>query len=986
ATGSYANTATISGNETDPTPGNNTSTSTPVPVPQANLGVTKVASNNTPAVGSNITFTITASNAGPSNATGVVINDVLPAGYTFVSSTPSVGTYNSGTGVWTIGNLANGANATLTITVTVNATGSYANTATISGNETDPTPGNNTSTSTPVPVNNAPVANDDAYTIAINTTLNNNASTNDVLITAGNPHTYTLVSGGTATVNGTLVLNTDGTFSYTPNTGFTGVVTFTYQVCNQVGQCDDATVSITILPPPVANNDTNTTALNTPVNGGVSGNDVLPAGGTYTFTVTTPPNPAQGTVTMNSDGTYTFTPATGFTGTATFTYQVCNQVGQCDDATVSITVLPPPVANDDTNTTALNTPVNGGVSGNDVLPAGGTYTFTVTTPPNPAQGTVTMNSDGTYTFTPATGFTGTATFTYQVCNQVGQCDDATVSITILPPPVANDDTNTTALNTPVNGGVSGNDILPAGGTYTFTVTTPPNPAQGTVTMNSDGTYTFTPATGFTGTATFTYQVCNQVGQCDDATVSITIPANPTAVDDSAVTPMNTPVNGNVGTNDNLPTGFTYTFSLVNGGTAASNGTLVLNPDGTYTYTPNTGFTGVVSFTYQVCNQVSVCSTAVVTITVLPAPTANNDTNGTALNTPVSGGVSGNDVLPAGGTYTFTVTTPPNPTQGTVVMNSDGTYTFTPATGFVGTATFTYQVCNQFGQCSTATVTITIGQPPVAVNDTYNTGSGVAVNGNVGTNDQNPSGGTTTFTLVSGGTATQNGTLVLNPDGTFTYTPNNGFVGTVTFVYQICNPTGCSQATVTINVAPLVVAVDDNYTIAVNNPITDSLSVNDILPAGSIPVFSLVSGGTAADNGTLVVNTNGTFTFTPNNGFVGTVTFTYQVCNQFGQCSTATVTITIIEPTVIIPEGFSPNNDGTNDFFIIKGRNGRPLVLKIYNRWGNLVYENNNYEDNWNGLSNVGIRIGEQLPDGTYFYTAEFKDNGERYARYLTIKR
>ncbi|MDW8295757.1 MAG: Ig-like domain-containing protein, partial [Raineya sp.] len=495
-----------------------------------------------------------------------------------------------------------------------------------------------------------------------------------------------------------------------------------------------------------------------------------------------------------------------------------------------------------------------------------------------------------------------------------------------------------------------------------------------------------PNPGFTGTDTFTYQVCNQVGQCSSATVTITVPANPVAVNDTAVTPVNTPVSGNLGSNDNLPPGFTYTFSLVNGGTAAANGTLVVNPDGTYTFTPNPGFTGTVSFTYQVCNQAGVCSQATATITVLPPPVAVNDNIGTAPNTPVSGNASTNDNLPPGGSYTYTVTTPP--ANGTVTMNPDGTFTYTPNPGFVGTDTFTYTVCNNLvpPQCSTATITVTVGQPPVAVNDEYNTGANTPVSGNVGTNDQNPSGGTTTFTLVSGGTAAQNGTLVFNPDGTFTFTPNPGFVGTVTFTYQICNPVGCSQATVTINVAPPVQAVDDNYETTPGNPVSGNLGANDIVPPGQTPTFSLVNGGTAAQNGTLVVNPDGTFTFTPNPGFVGTVSFTYQVCNQFGQCSVATVTITVIDPVVQFPEGFSPNNDGINDTFVIKGRNGRPVTLRIYNRWGNLVYENLNYQDDWNGTSNTGIRIGEILPDGTYFYTAEFKDTGERYARYLTIQR
>ncbi|WP_157477099.1 DUF11 domain-containing protein, partial [Lysobacter sp. Root690] len=81
-------------------------------------------------VGTNVTFTVTVSNNGPSAAAGVNVNDQLPAGYTLVSATPSVGTYNAGTGVWAVGALASGANATLQIVATVLPTGPYANTAT----------------------------------------------------------------------------------------------------------------------------------------------------------------------------------------------------------------------------------------------------------------------------------------------------------------------------------------------------------------------------------------------------------------------------------------------------------------------------------------------------------------------------------------------------------------------------------------------------------------------------------------------------------------------------------------------------------------------------------------------------------------------------------------------------------------------------------------------------------------------------------------
>ena len=119
------------------------------------LSVVKTISNSTPTVGSNVTFTLTATNNGPDTATLVVINDVLPSGYTLVSTTPSAGTWS--TPNWAIGSLSNGASKTLTIVARVNPTGLYTNTATISGAEIDPVSSNNTSTITPAPKCVAPV-------------------------------------------------------------------------------------------------------------------------------------------------------------------------------------------------------------------------------------------------------------------------------------------------------------------------------------------------------------------------------------------------------------------------------------------------------------------------------------------------------------------------------------------------------------------------------------------------------------------------------------------------------------------------------------------------------------------------------------------------------------------------------------------------------------------------------------------------------------
>lgn len=117
------------------------------------LSITKTISNSSPDFGSNVTFTITATNNGLSPATGVSVTDLLPSGYTFVSATPSTGSYVSSTGIWTIGAMANSAIATLTIVATVKSSGTYTNVATITGTENDPLLTNNTASAMPVPVN-----------------------------------------------------------------------------------------------------------------------------------------------------------------------------------------------------------------------------------------------------------------------------------------------------------------------------------------------------------------------------------------------------------------------------------------------------------------------------------------------------------------------------------------------------------------------------------------------------------------------------------------------------------------------------------------------------------------------------------------------------------------------------------------------------------------------------------------------------------------
>ena len=115
------------------------------------LSVVKTASSMTPVIGTNVTFTIVASNTG-GTATNVSVTDILQNGYTYVSSTVTAGTFDPLTGIWTIGTLLDSTNETLTIIALVNTSGNYDNTAVVSGDQADGFPANNSSTVTPTPI------------------------------------------------------------------------------------------------------------------------------------------------------------------------------------------------------------------------------------------------------------------------------------------------------------------------------------------------------------------------------------------------------------------------------------------------------------------------------------------------------------------------------------------------------------------------------------------------------------------------------------------------------------------------------------------------------------------------------------------------------------------------------------------------------------------------------------------------------------------
>jgi Ca2+-binding RTX toxin-like protein len=585
---------------------------------------------------------------------------------------------------------------------------------------------------------------------------------------------------------------------------------------------------------PDAVNDSAATNEDTAVIVDVLGNDTDPDGDPLTVTEATSPD---GQVTINGDGTLTFTPDENFNGDTTITYSISDGNGGTDTATVNVHVTPvndDPVAVDDIETTDEDVPVTIDLIGNDTDVDGDPLTIgTVTVPAD--QGTVVDNGDGTVTFTPADNFNGPATITYTVVDGQGGEDtgEAVVNVGALNDgPTANDDADVTDEDTPVTVDLIDNDTDEEGDPLTVTGATVPAD-QGTLVDNGDGTVTFTPADNFNGTATISYSITDGNGGTDSATHTIEVaPVNddPVAVDDLETTDEDTPVTIDLIGNDTDVDGDSLTIGTVT--VPADQGEVVDNGDGTVTFTPADNFNGPATITYTVVDGQGGEDTgeAVVSVgAVNDGPVANDDSDTTDEDTPVTVDLIGNDTDDDGDPLTV-ISATVDPAQGTLVDNGDGTVTFTPADNFNGDATISYEISDGNGGTDTAehTVTVTpVNDGPDAVNDD----AGEVVVGNTITinplvNDTDPEDDT--LTIVGATVPALQGTVTFTDDQ-IEFTPTPDFEGEATITYTIEDPDGGSDtAEITVFVRDGIVSgtetgelIDDNYTGDPGNDMVDS---------------------------------------------------------------------------------------------------------------------------------------------------------------------
>ncbi|MGR6503960.1 Ig-like domain-containing protein [Shewanella sp. Koi 1] len=436
------------------------------------------------------------------------------------------------------------------------------------------------------------------------------------------------------------------------------------------------------------------------------------------------------------------------------------------------------------------------------------------------------------------------------------------------------------------------------------------------------------------------------------------------VNDSITVDEDTVASGNVLDNDSdadnvlSVVGFNINGTDFAAGTVVTleGGSFILNADGSYSFTPNENWNGQVPvITYTT----DTGSTATLTINVTPVDDPSvlaNDTNTVAEDTVATGNVLDNDtdVDSSLSVVSFTVSgstfaagTTVALEGGSLLLNADGSYSFTPNENWNGQVPVITYTTNT-GSTATLTINVTpVDDPSVLANDTNTVDEDTVATGNVLDNDTDVDSSLSVVSFtVSGSTfaagttvALEGGSLVLNADGSYSFTPNENWNGQVPVITYTTN-TG-STATLTINVTPVddpSVLANDTNTVAEDTVATGNVLDNDTDVDSSLSVVSFtVSGSTfaagttvALEGGSLVLNADGSYSFTPNadwNGQVPVITYT----TNTGSTATLTINVTPVAdgaPSVTITtdtndDGFISNAElgGATDVSVTIGLDG-----------------------------------------------------------------
>lgn len=745
-------------------------------------------------------------------------------------------------------------------------------------------------------VNDALNAVNDNFIMSEDGVLNGSVASNDS-DPENDPLSYNLI---VAPLSGVLTLNVNGTFNYVPVANFFGTVNASIQVCDGPSSCEVTVLTLTINAvndSPVANVDLINSNEDQTATGNVSLNDSDIDSSPLTYTILI--SPSSGNLVMQQNGAYVYTPLPNFFGVVSATYQVCDPQGACVTSTLTITinsVNDAPVANDQTFVINEESTLNANVSANDSDIENGVLTYSLLQ--NVSSGLLVFNSNGSFAFTPANNFFGTVSFVYQACDAGGLCDNATTTITVTnvnDGPIASNDSFTVLEDGIVGGNVSLNDSDADGDNLVFSIIT--GPTVGTFTFQANGAFVYMPPLNYHGSQQAVYQVCDPSGACDNGLLILTVVAvndAPLAGNDVFGILVNSSLQGDVSLNDSDVDLGQLIYSVVS---IPTNGTLEFNVNGSFSYVPNDMYSGMDSFTYQVCDSQGACDQAVVSISIINnnvAPVATNDSFLTLEENGFQTSVALNDSDENGGPLTYSIIS--MPIHGALTMTLNGTIQYDPYLDYFGTDSFIYQVCDPFGLCDQGVVMISIGNVddnPRLAEDDFDLLEDESFSGNVAANDLSPDGDLLLYSVWEG---PFHGEITLFNDGYFVYTPDPNFYGMDSIVYRACDPCGlCTNSIARFDVQfvndwPEVSG--ELYNGLQDQMISGDLSMNDLDLDLEVLLYST---GNPGQNGSFTLFNDGTFSYLPNDGWVGTETIEYMACDPCGACDWGSVTFVVSAP-------------------------------------------------------------------------------------------
>ncbi|EOA9033252.1 tandem-95 repeat protein [Vibrio harveyi] len=862
---------------------------------------------------------------------------------------------------------------------------------------------------TVTPENDPPVAGSTAYTVH----EDNSITISDEQLLANSSDVEGDVAVDSVSYSGTDGVfqdNGDGTYTFSPNENFNGEVSLDVVVVDEDGATDSTTAGITVLEvndPPIAgatsysvNEDEVITisseqllANASDVEGEVAIDSVSYSG-------------SDGIFTDNGDGTFSFAPNANFDGDVSLDVVVVDEDGATAATNANIDVLPindAPVSGnlaysvDEDNSITL--------SQEQLLAQASDVEGDALTASNlvvDGDATVTANNDGSFTITPDANFNGDIDITFDI-NDGSDTIVATADLTVnpvndLPQPedqaftIGEDGVLTFTDQDLLDGAtdIDGDDLSVEGVSYTG--------ADGVLTDNGDGTYSFAPNENFNGDVNFTFDVSDGT---DTVTANIDVTVTPendppvagstsyTVHEDNSITISNEQLLANSSDVEGEVAIDSVSYS-------GADGVFQDNGDGTYTFSPNENFNGEVSLDVVVVDEDGATDSTTAGITVLEvndppiAGATSYSVNEDEVITISSEQLLANASDVEGEVAIDSVSY--SGSDGIFTDNGDGTFSFAPNENFNGDVSLDVVVVDEGGATASTNASIDvlpINDAPVSGDLAYS----VDEDGSITLSQEQllaQAGDVDGDDLTASNlTVDGNATVIANDDGSFTIMPDADFNGDIDLSFDITDGDATIQATADLTVNP----VNDLPTVGQPQFVTQedtsfTFTEEQLLQnAGDIDGDNLTVENVASDSGTLVDNGDGTYTFAPNENFDGNVNVTFDVND-----GTATVPaeanidvqsvvdmpeLSIASDLVIASDNFESGSNGwnaniessqgfeTGDMLgRIGGTGGDEAVSKTYDIPSDVNEVNISFSfyeiDSWDGESFQIFVGGEQL--------------------------